>query len=173
MKKQIRTRAVAIARKFPVAPIFPSRHAERARFSADELCALSRRGLWNLLLFLLISMAAFSVQDFNLFAAFSEDLWPILGSPPPPQFIHLALTIYIFCALALLPDRLNKASCPQSWAHVGYRTIFYLFYLTANALAANFSVVFVAGLILYSLEQSYLLLHMFKILHGVDPQKSE
>ena len=170
MKKQIRTRAVAMTRKFPAAPFFSAGHAEGAKYSAAELCVLSRRSLWNLLLFLLISMAAFSAQDFNLFAAVSEEFWPILGAPPPPQFIQFALIISIFCALTLLPDRLNKASLAQGWVQVGYRTTFYLFYLTANALAANFMMVFAAGLLLYGLEQSYLLLHMFMGRQGADTQ---
>ena len=135
-----------------------------------ELCTLSRRGLWHLLLFLLLSMAAFTWQGFDLFATVSEDLWPLLGSPPPPQLIHVGLAIYTFCALMLLPARLNSASLAQNWAHTGYRTFFYFFYMSASALAAHFMVVFVAGLILYGLEQSYLLLQMCKTLQGAGPQ---
>ena len=170
MKKQIKPKAIAIAQKFPAGPFLPDGYVQAAQLSAVELCVLSRRGLWNLLLFLLISMAAFSVQDFNLFAAVPEDLWPLLGSPPPPSFIHLALGLYIFCALILLPHRLTKASLAQNWVHVGYRTVFYFFYLSANALAANFMVVFATGLLFYGLEQSYLLVHMCKALHRRDPQ---
>ena len=170
MKKQSRPNVIAIARKLPAVSFFPGGPMDEAQFSMTELCVLSRRGLWHLLLFLLISMAAFSGQDFDLFAALSEDLWPLLGSPPPPQLIHLGLTIYTFCALMLLPARLNSASRAQSWAHTGYRTIFYFFYLSANTLATHFMVVFVAGLILYGLEQAYLLLHMCKTLHGAGPQ---
>jgi hypothetical protein len=118
----------------------------------------------------MISMAAFTWQDFDLFAAVSEDLWPLLGSPPPPQLINAGLAIYTFCALMLLPARLTGASLAQSWAHTGYRTIFYFFYLSASALAAHFMVVFFAGLILYGLEQAYLLLQMCKTLQGANPQ---
>jgi hypothetical protein len=170
MKKQSRPNVIAIARKLPAVSFSPGEPEEAARFSMTELCTMSRRGLWHLLLFLLLSMAAFSGQDFDLFAAVPEDLWTVLGSPPPPQMIHLVLAIYTFCALMLLPARLSKASRAQSWAHVGYRSAFYLFYLSTNALAANFMVVFVAGLILYGLEQSYLLLHMSKTLQGAGPQ---
>jgi hypothetical protein len=170
MKKQSRPNVIAIARKLPAVAFSPGEPEEAARFSATELCALSRRGLWHLLLFLLLSMAAFAGQDFDLFAAVPEEFWTILGSPPPPQMIHLVLAIYTFCALLLLPARLSKASLGQSWAHVAYRTAFYLFYLSANALAANFMVVFVAGLILYGLEQSYLLLHMSKAVQSDGPQ---
>ena len=170
MKKQIRPNVIAIARKFPAVAFFPGGPMETAQFSTTELCTLSRRGLWHLLLFLLLSVAAFAGQDFDLFAAVPEDFWTLLGSPPPPQLIHLVLTIYTFCALMLLPARLCRASLAQSWAHMGYRAIFYLFYLSANALAAHFMVVFVAGLVLYGLEQSYLLLQMAKVVHGADPQ---
>lgn len=170
MKKQIRPNVIAIARKLPAVSFSPGGPEDVARFSAPELCALSRRGLWHLLLFLLLSMAAFAGQDFDLFAAVPEDFWTLLGSPPPPQLIHLVLGIYTFCALLLLPARQTRASLAQSWAHVGYRTVFYLFYLSGNALAANFMVVFVAGLILYGLEQSYLLLQMSKALQNAGPQ---
>jgi hypothetical protein len=170
MKKQSRPNVIAIARKLPAVAFSPGDPEEAARFSLPELCTLSRRGLWHLLLFLLLSMAAFAGQDFDLFAAVPEDLWAVLGSPPPPQMIHLVLVIYTFCALMLLPARLSKASLAQSWAHAGYRTVFYLFYLSANALAANFMLVFATGLVLYGLEQSYLLLHMSKALHGAGPQ---
>ncbi|RPI70584.1 MAG: hypothetical protein EHM38_05550 [Geobacteraceae bacterium] len=170
MKKQIRPNVMAIARKFPAVSFSPGETEETTRFSATELCLLSRRGLWHLLFFLLISIAAFAGQDFDLFAAVSEDFWTLLGSPPPPQLTHLVLGIYTFCALMLLPARLTRASLTQSWAHLSYRVVFYLFYLSANALAANFLVVFIAGLILYGLEQSYLLLHMSKTLHGAGPQ---
>lgn len=169
MKKQIRLNVIAIARKFPTVSFSPCDPVE-ARFSATELGVLSRRGLWYLLLFLLISMAAFAEQDFDLFAATPEEFWMLLGSPPTPLMIHLVLGVYTFCALMLLPARMNKASLMQSWAHMGYRTVFYLFYLSANALTANFMLVFVAGLTLYGLEQSYLLLHMSKTLHGTDSQ---
>lgn len=168
MKKQIRPNVMAIARKFPADSFSAGEPVEVAKFSASEFYVLSRRGLWHLLFFLLISMAALAGQDFDLFAAVSEEFWTILGSPPPPQLIHLVLGIYTFCALMLLPARLSKASHAQSWAHLIYRAVFYLFYLSANALAAHFALVFVAGLILYVLEQFYLLLHGSKILHGVN-----
>ena len=170
MKKQIKPNVMVIARKYPTVSFSPGDPAESKQFSAAEFGVLSRRGLWHLLLFLLLSMAAFAGQDFDLFAATPEDFWALLGSPPPPAFIHLVLGIYTFCALMLLPARMNKASRMQSWAHTGYRTVFYLFYLSANALTAHFMVVFVAGLLLYGLEQFYLFLHMSKIVHGVGPQ---
>ncbi|MDZ4185424.1 MAG: hypothetical protein U1D97_10655 [Desulfuromonadales bacterium] len=170
MKKQIRPNVMAIARKYPTVTFSPGDPAESTQFSATEFGVLSRRGLWHLLLFLLLSMAAFAGQNFDLFASTPEEFWTLLGSPPPPDLIHLVLGIYTFCALMLLPARINKASQMQSWAHTGYRTIFYLFYLSANALTAHFMVVFVAGLILYGFEQLYLLLHMSKTVHGVGPQ---
>lgn len=170
MKKQIRPNVMVIARKFPVVSFSSGDRAESAQFSGTEFGVLSRCGLWHLLLFLLLSMAAFVGQDFDLFAATPEEFWTLLGSPPPPALIHLVLGIYTICAVMLLPARMNKASVMQSWAHMGYRTVFYLFYLSANALAAHFMTVLLAGLILYGLEQFYLFLYMSKIMHGVGPQ---
>lgn len=167
MKKQIRTDEIVNVRKYPTVTFSPRGSAATPSFFAPEFCIFTRRGLWQLLFFLLISVAAFAGQDFDLFAVIPEDLWPLFGSPPPQQLIHLVLAVYTFCALMLLPARLHRSSLAQSWAHLGYRTIFYLFYLSANALAAHFMMVFVAGLLLYVLEQFYLWLHL-NALHGVD-----
>lgn len=162
MKKQIRPRAIAIPRKFPCGPVFSGNHMHGTQLSAVQWNAISRRALWNLLLFLLVSMAALSVQDFNLFAAVSEDFWPVLGAPPSPLFIDLTLAIYVFAALILLPDRLTKASPGQGWAHVVYRSIFYFFFLASNALASGFLVVLAAGLMLYGLEQAFIWSHLLR-----------
>ena len=170
MKKQIKPNVMVIARRFSAVSFPPAGAMQPARFSDVELFVQYRRGLWQMLLFLLFSMAAFIAQDFDLFAATPEEFWTILGSPPPPALIHLVLGIYTFCALMLLPARLNNPSLAQSWAHMGYRVVFYLFYLSSNALSDHFMLVFLAGLGLYGLEQSYLLLQMSKTWHGVGPQ---
>lgn len=161
MKKQIKPRAIAIAQKYPTRPYTPGRQIETNRRSTTDRYTISRRGLWNLLLFLLVSVAAFSVQDFNLFAAVPEKFWSLLGAPPPPQLLNLGLGIYLFAALVLLPERMNKAIPAQGWAQIGYRISFYLLYLASNALAANFLLILAAGLLLYGLEQAYLWLPRF------------
>lgn len=163
MKKQIKPRAIAIAQKFPTRPYAPGRQMESPRRSMTDRYTISRFGLWNLLLFLLVSVAAFSVQDFDLFAAVSENFWSLLGAPPAPQLLDLGLGIYLFAALVLLPDRMNKAIPAQGWAQVGYRISFYLLYLASNALAANFMLVFAAGMLLYGLEQAYIWFPLLRI----------
>lgn len=166
MKKQARLSAIAIAKKFPIEYVPSERLGRAARLNAAEISLLSWRNLWQMLLFLLISIVAFACQDFDLFAFLPETLWPLFGAPPPPELIHPLLFVYTFCALMLLPARLRTASQYQSWVHTGYRTVFYLFYLTASTLAAHFLAVFAAGLLLYLAEQFYLFLCRVKALEG-------
>jgi hypothetical protein len=49
------------------------------------------------------------------------------------------------------------------WTYLGYRLVFYLFYSFSNSLAENFMSVFVAGLILFGLEQMNTLTYSLKI----------
>ena len=126
----------------------------RKRKKVQALYALSRRSLWELVLFLLISIAAFSFRQFDLFAASSEPLRQILGCPPPALLINIALAVYLFSAVITLLVRIaNQARPQQKWAQLGYRAVFYLFYSFSGTLSSYFIAVFSIGLLLYALEQ--------------------
>lgn len=120
----------------------------------DSLLVLSRKGLLELLQFLLLSGCAFAIQDFNLFATFSEQVKVFLGCPPPAMLTNIALTIY--CIAVMIPQCICLAggSRPiRTHNHLAYLVTFYLFYFISNALKANFVGVLVVGLTIYALGQ--------------------
>lgn len=121
---------------------------------SDDLSGIAKRGLWNLQLFLLISCGAFLVRDFNLYATFPESVLQVLGCPPPPVLVYLALAGYIVTVMIPLTIHLLTGETPTAqWRHLGYRSAFYLFFLWSGTLTAHFALVFVAGVALYLLEQ--------------------
>ena len=121
---------------------------------ADDLRTLSRRGLWSLQLFLLVSCAFFLVRDFNLYTTFPEPVLQVLGCAPPPSLVYLALAGYLVTALIPLALGLLGGEKPAlQWRHLGYRAAFYLFFLWSGTLSAHFASVFIAGVALYLLEQ--------------------
>src|SRR6056297_3222478 len=120
----------------------------------QSLIILSRKGLLELLQFLLLSGCAFAIRDFNLFASFSEQIKVFLGCPPPAVLTNIALTIY--CIAVMIPQCICLASGSRpirTHNHLAYLLTFYLFYFISNALAANFAGVLAVGLILYGLGQ--------------------
>ncbi len=126
----------------------------RLQEKEDALISLSRKGLLEMLQFLLISGCAFAVQDFNLFASLPERVREVLGCPPPVILTNIALTIY--CIAVMIPQCISLASDSRpirTHHHLGYLVTFYLFYFISNALAANFIGVLVVGLTIYGLGQ--------------------
>jgi hypothetical protein len=123
----------------------------------DEARSASRQNLQSLQLFLLLSCAAFLVRDFNLYATFPENILQVLGCPPPPLMVQIALAGYIFTALTPLVIHLLTGEKPVAqWRHLGYRSAFYLFFLWSGTLTAHFAAVFVTGVALYLLEQFHI-----------------
>jgi hypothetical protein len=119
----------------------------------DSLHVLSRQGLWGLLTFILISLIAVYFQDIDLLASVSQETRNFLGKPPSPKVINIALAVYSFSALILTLSRLSDhTEVYRGWAHVGYLTGFYIFYLLSNALHVNSLAVLVAGITILSLE---------------------
>lgn len=133
------------------------------RLNFSQLHALSRKGLWGLLLFLLASVAAFLVQDFNLYKSFPEPVLQILGCPPPAILIHLALTGYSFTVVVPVLIRMATGDDPVvRWHHLACRSIFYLFYLASTTLPENFVAVITIGILLYSVEQVGIWAYLYK-----------
>jgi O-antigen/teichoic acid export membrane protein len=115
------------------------------------LHALSRRGIWGLLLFLLISLGA--VQEFSFFPPLSQEMRQWLGPAPPVRMISIALIVYSFSALILTLSRIwNGTGSYRGWSHLGYLGAFYGFYGFADSLGENFFAVFIAGLTILGLE---------------------
>ena len=127
---------------------------------------VQNHSLMSLVLFLLISIIAFTFKDFNLFASASESMRQILGYPPPAYLISVSLAVYCFSsAILTLTSMANDAKPTQKWNHLGYRSVFFIFYCFSGAIAANFLPVLLVGLSLYGLDQCHIMLHNAKENH--------
>jgi hypothetical protein len=115
----------------------------------DGLYAISRRGLWRLILFLAISAIALHFRNFDLFAVLPENICELLGAPPPPILIHCLLTVSSCSALILIAGRGSEASSGcNGWVQFGLSVAFYALYAAANVLNEFFPAVFVAGMLI-------------------------
>ena len=120
----------------------------------------------SLVIFLLISIVAYTFKNFNLFETASEPVRQILGCPPPAYLISIALAVYCFSSTILtLAAIANETQPTQKWNHLGYRSVFFIFYCFSGAIAANFIPVVLVGLFLYALDQGHILIHNAKENH--------
>jgi hypothetical protein len=139
---------------------------KRRQRKVKGLHALSRRSLWELLLFVLISIGALSLQEFNLQESVSEPVRRLLGYPPPAYLVSIALAVYCFAALINLLTQLASDAEPLlRWSQLGYRSVFYLFYLFSGSLASHFMAVFFIGLFLYGFEQLHIWVYSSRVAH--------
>ena len=110
----------------------------------------SNRGLWALSLFLLVSTLAW--RDFG-FLPPAEKIVASMGAPPPPLVISLVLILYTFSAIILSMSRMMSGIRHRSsFCHVGYLSVFYLFYYFSQSLAENYWAVFGAGFTILCME---------------------
>ena len=127
---------------------------------------VQNHSLMSLVLFLIISICAFTFKDFNLFESASESMRQILGCPPPAYLISIALAVYCFSsAILTLTSMANDAQPTLKWNHLGYRSAFFIFYCFSGAIAANFLPVLLVGLSLYGLDQCHIWLRNAKENH--------
>lgn len=132
---------------------------ERGRSQEQpERCArMSRHNLWEVVFFLVISILAYSIRDFNLFLLASEPLRQVLGYPPPAYLVSIALAVYFFSSVCLTLTAMAREQCPQQrWNQLFYRSAFYFFYSLSGAIAGSFLPVLLAGLGLYGLDQCHI-----------------
>lgn len=135
-----------------------------------DIQAVSRRSLWEVVLFVLISLGAFRLRAFDLLASVSEPVREILGYPPPAYLVSIALAVYCFSALTIaLTQIANHAEPTPHWSHLGYRSMFYLFYGVSGSLTNNFMAVFFIGFFLYAIEQA----HVWMYAHYLEHQEEE
>lgn len=115
-----------------------------------RLRRFSNRGLWALSLFLLVCIAAWN--DFSFFPL-PEAFAASLGKPPSAQAVSIMLLIYTFSAIILTLSRMTAGiEHRSSFCHVGYLTVFFLFYHFAKALDDNYWAVFSAGITILGVE---------------------
>ncbi len=128
-------------------------HREKILGNINTLHAHSRKGLWGIAAFLLISIFALLCRDINILDAFPENIREILGNPPSPYLIHLVLAVSTVSALIIIAGRLGNNTSPgRIWSQLGHRSAFFLLYFFSNALDKNFLMVFLAGLAVLLLE---------------------
>jgi len=119
----------------------------------DRMHEHSRRGLWRILSFLVITAGAMQARDFDLFAAVPAGVAEMLGAPPPTILVHSILAVSTICAVILIPARATAEpgrgySRLQFWLSVA----FYPLYAMGNTLRLFLPLVFAAGLAVLILE---------------------
>ena len=130
---------------------------------ANTEIKVQNHSLMSLVTFLTISICAFTFKDFNLFESASQSMRQILGYPPPAYLISVALAVYCFSsAILTLTAMANDAQPTQKWNHLGYRSVFFIFYCFSGAIAANFLPILLVGLSLYGLDQCHIMIHNAK-----------
>ena len=138
----------------------PGREDLRQRIEARirRMERASGYGLWSMVLFLLVSLAAF--DGFSIFPDLSEDVRKFLGAPPPGQMISLALVVYAFSSIVRTLARMSRNIQPyMGLMHAAFFTAFYSFYYLSGILQDNFWAVFFAGISVMGLENYYLWSH--------------
>ena len=112
-------------------------------------------GLWGMVLFLLISFAAF--DGFSILPDLSPEFRRQLGTPPPVNLISLALVLYAFSGIVLTLARMaSNTGAYRGFMHAAFFTGFYAFYHLSGALPDNFWAVFLAGTSVMGLESYHL-----------------
>ena len=131
-----------------------SDHASKVRNEIEQeikrLKFFSNRGLWALSLFLIVCIVAW--RGFPLLPL-PDMVTATLGAPPPPRYISIMLVIYTFSAITLSLSRMmGGIEHKSSFCHVGYLTVFFLFYHFAKSLDENFWAVLGAGITILGVE---------------------
>ncbi|MGD9848154.1 MAG: menaquinol oxidoreductase [Desulfuromonas sp.] len=131
----------------------PRQRQARIQAHIDALHFLSRQGLLAMAVFFAISLVAVYFQDSNILAYASPKTRDLLGKPPSAGLINIALAVYSFSALILALARLSEQTERyRGWPHVGYLTVFYIFYAFDQALRVNAVAVIIAGSTILGLE---------------------
>ncbi|MGC9518746.1 MAG: menaquinol oxidoreductase [Desulfuromonadaceae bacterium] len=131
----------------------PEQRVARIQAHIEDLRRLSHRGLLGLAVFALISLTAVYFQDSNIMLYLSPQTRDLLGKPPSAMMINIALAVYSFSALILGIGGLSEQNERyRGWSHIGYLTVFYIFYAFANALEVNVIAVIISGSTILGLE---------------------
>ncbi|MCM0080051.1 hypothetical protein L4X63_00445 [Geomonas sp. Red32] len=126
---------------------------ERMEEQLDALHALSRRGLWGIVLFMAVSAAALYGSSSGLFSLIPAEVREMVGEGPPPAALYLVLAVSWLSSFVLIIGRRGGDGQPgYCWYNVGLPTVFYPLAIFTQEAATLFPVVFVAGLILLLLE---------------------
>ena len=116
----------------------------------NRMHRFSTRGLWALSLFLLVSILAWWGFPF---LPTPDSIIAVLGKPPSSAVISTVLLLYIFSATILSLARMTAGIEHQSsFSHVGFLTVFFLFYYFDRSLTDNYWAVFGSGITILGVE---------------------
>ena len=126
---------------------------EMAKDDLDSLYALSRQGMWGLLIFLAASAVALACKEQTLTGAIPAAIREFLGPKPPVILINIVLGVSTFSSIVLIGGRIHDGKTPgNTWTHLWFRISFYLLYFISDALLEHFYIVFMSGLTVMALQ---------------------
>ena len=141
----------------------PSLRKEGIRKSIDSVQVQTRRGLWGFVFFLAASLISWCLADYNLIDPMLPDMQQLIEPQTFLVMVDIVLAVSTVCDLILIAGRLNEGNRPvRIWFHVGFRSVFYIFYLLSGLLPLRFFAVFAAGLLVMGFEQTVLYLYAAK-----------
>ena len=125
----------------------------------DKLFVDSRKGLWALIIFFAVSIVAYQLRDHTLTGCLSTAVREQLGPAPPETLIDILQFVSTFSSLILIAGRIYEGCKPgnswtpgNTWAHLGFRLVFFPIYFIADSLGAHFAIVFVSGIVVLGLQ---------------------
>lgn len=150
---QMKPKAVALALNDVARSPSADPGREIILITLNELHALSRRGLWGILLFLCLSAITLYLSESGLLALLPGELKELFGDPPPVHLVYLVMAVSWLSALVLILGRVTGDAPPgYNWYNIGLPTVFYPLYVFADTTGTHFPVVFGAGLTLLIVE---------------------
>lgn len=143
----------------------PSIRREDIRKSIELVQFHTRKGLWGFVFFLSASLVSWSIADYDLAGPVLPGTQILLDPDLFLMMIDGVFAVSTISDLILIAGRLNDGTRPaRIWQHVGFRTIFYLFYLLGGLLPLRFFAVFFAGVLVIGFEQAVLYLYAARII---------
>lgn len=137
----------------PKSAVAESRLTDRSSYpDLNALHALSRRGLWGILMFMSLSAVALYFSQSGMVPAEVKEM---IGELPPPQVMHAVLAVSWLSAFVLILGRRTEEGKPAyHWCNIGLPTAFYPLYIFTDQAGTCFPVVFGAGLLLLVIEHA-------------------
>jgi hypothetical protein len=125
----------------------------------DKLFVCSRKGLWALVIFFAVSIVAYQLRDQTLTGCLSTAVREQLGPAPPDILIDILQLVSTFSSLILICGKIYDIRTAgdtwkpgNTWAHLGFRLVFFPLYFIADSLGAHFDFVFVSGIVVLGLQ---------------------